>query len=648
MPAINQLFATTFVFNSVAAVGTLVGTIVRLRQRERGAPVGSLDVSIVVTTLLVAIVGTGVIVGSSWWLPTVAGILAAGLLLPRVRWWRLHRLGTFLVTWTLLSTAISSVWVIHYVANVQVSSTTRALLAVACAMGILALPSTTLMVLFELQVLLRDVWTRPNLPVAPRTFGGRKVSVHVPCSAEPPEMVIATLDALSRLRYDDFEVIVVDNNTEDPRLWQPVAEHCTALGERFRFHHVSALGGAKAGALNHALMHTAPDAELIALVDADYQMEPDFLNALVGHFDDPRIAFIQCRYDFRDWSRNRFMTGCYWEYVFAGPTTFRGANQFDIGFPMGTTCILRRQALAEVGGWAEWSLTEDSEVSIRLYAAGYSGLMFRAPYGNGLIPETFAEYKRQRFRWVYGPVQTFKHHWRLHLPGRRSAANALSPFRKLLYLTQGFEIATTLSFALAVPIQLAVLATMFVMGERPPIPPQLWAAVALGIAGRMLFRWCLWHYEVRASTRGTFFAGLTIMALSWTRIVGALAGTFTKDAPWRRTSKFTAVSSWRRGVAAARSELIVGTTLTTVAGIAFALGPRGLFLALTVSILIRGFAFLTAPVISLLSEYELRKQSRAGEPAGRRSGAAPRVAAVDLLTERLVITGGELDSAGAG
>ena len=66
-------------------------------------------------------------------------------------------------------------------------------------------------------------------------------------------MVMASLDALSRLRYDDFEVIVVDNNTEDPRLWQPVAEHCEFLGDRFRFFHVDMLEGAKAGALNYAL-----------------------------------------------------------------------------------------------------------------------------------------------------------------------------------------------------------------------------------------------------------------------------------------------------------------------------------------------------------------------------------------------------------
>ena len=60
-----------------------------------------------------------------------------------------------------------------------------------------------------------------------------RVSIHVPCYNEPPDMVIETLDALARLDYDNYEVIVLDNNTPDPAVWQPVAAHCAALGQKF-------------------------------------------------------------------------------------------------------------------------------------------------------------------------------------------------------------------------------------------------------------------------------------------------------------------------------------------------------------------------------------------------------------------------------
>ena len=53
-----------------------------------------------------------------------------------------------------------------------------------------------------------------------------KVSIHVPAYNEPPDMLIETLDALARLDYPDFEVLVIDNNTRDEAVWRPVEAHC--------------------------------------------------------------------------------------------------------------------------------------------------------------------------------------------------------------------------------------------------------------------------------------------------------------------------------------------------------------------------------------------------------------------------------------
>ena len=83
------------------------------------------------------------------------------------------------------------------------------------------------------------------------------VSIHVPTHNEPPLMVMQTLNALARLDYPNFEVIVLDNNTADESLWRPVASHCAALGPRFRFFHIDNVKGFKAGALNKALELTA-------------------------------------------------------------------------------------------------------------------------------------------------------------------------------------------------------------------------------------------------------------------------------------------------------------------------------------------------------------------------------------------------------
>ena len=57
-----------------------------------------------------------------------------------------------------------------------------------------------------------------------------KVSIHVPAYNEPPAMVIETLDALARLDYPDFEVLVIDNNTPEESVWRPVEAHCAQPG----------------------------------------------------------------------------------------------------------------------------------------------------------------------------------------------------------------------------------------------------------------------------------------------------------------------------------------------------------------------------------------------------------------------------------
>ena len=130
-----------------------------------------------------------------------------------------------------------------------------------------------------------------------------KVSIHVPAHREPPEMLKATLDAVARLDYPNFECVVVINNTPDPAFWRPIEDHCRALGERFKFVNEDNVSGYKAGALRLALAHTAADAEIIGVIDADYVVHPDWLKDLVPVFADPKVGMIQAPQDHRDGER---------------------------------------------------------------------------------------------------------------------------------------------------------------------------------------------------------------------------------------------------------------------------------------------------------------------------------------------------------
>src|SRR5450631_2405751 len=140
--------------------------------------------------------------------------------------------------------------------------------------------------------------------VAPATIGESvtfpKVSIHVPAYFEPPDMLKATLDAVSRLDYPNFECVVIINNTPDPAFWQPIQDHCRALGERFKFINAEKVEGFKAGALRIAMARTAVDAEIIGIIDADYVVQPDWLKDLVPVFADPRVGLVQAPQDHRD------------------------------------------------------------------------------------------------------------------------------------------------------------------------------------------------------------------------------------------------------------------------------------------------------------------------------------------------------------
>jgi cellulose synthase/poly-beta-1,6-N-acetylglucosamine synthase-like glycosyltransferase len=102
------------------------------------------------------------------------------------------------------------------------------------------------------------------------------VSLHVPAHNEPPDMVIDTLRSLTRLDYPAFEIIVIDDNTDDPELWHPVRDWCDR--HRVKFAHLEDWPGYKSGALNYALGKLTDDrAEIIGVVDSDCQLEPGFL-----------------------------------------------------------------------------------------------------------------------------------------------------------------------------------------------------------------------------------------------------------------------------------------------------------------------------------------------------------------------------------
>src|SRR6266436_5213659 len=264
------------------------------------------------------------------------------------------------------------------------------------------------------------------------------VSLHVPAHNEPPDMVIDTLRSLLRIDYPRYEIILIDDNTDDEALWRPVQAWCRR--HEVKFAHLENWPGYKSGALNYALRRMTDErAELIGVVDSDYQLEPGFLRRCAPPFADPWIGFVQSPQDYRDWETARYYRRLYYSYKYFFAVSQPSRNEHDGAIFAGTMGLIRRVALDELGGWDEWVITEDAELSLRLLRAGWHGLHVDEVFGRGIMPLTFEALKGQRYRWCFGGIQILRVHWRSLLPGRASRANHLTSGQRWAYLSGALQ-----------------------------------------------------------------------------------------------------------------------------------------------------------------------------------------------------------------
>ncbi len=418
--------------------------------------------------------------------------------------------------------------------------------------------------LFLFAVLLVDgleftetVWTENwRRKVDPSTIDmqGRvpKVSIHIPCYNEPPQMVMETLDAIVRMNYPNFEVLVIDNNTKDEAVWKPVEAYCAKLGEQFRFYHLPKWPGFKAGALNFALEHTTQDADIIAVIDSDYQVDSDWLSSLVPLFETPSIGFVQSPQDYRDWKGDQFKTMCHWEYAGFFHIGMVQRNERNAIIQHGTMTLIRKSALQQVKGWAEWCICEDAELGLKLFEHNYESYYLSQSFGKGLIPDSFAGYKSQRFRWAYGAMQIMKRHLLFFMLGRKELTSA-QKYHFIAGWMPWIADAANLVFVLG-----SLLWSVFLFMEWVEFPPEIFQLPTLAVfAFKILSGFVMYGLRVRIGWPERMGAAVAGTALS--HVVGSamLQGMFTSGKPFFRTPKCEDKPALYQGFAMARDEIIM-------------------------------------------------------------------------------------------
>jgi exo-beta-1,3-glucanase (GH17 family)/cellulose synthase/poly-beta-1,6-N-acetylglucosamine synthase-like glycosyltransferase len=433
-----------------------------------------------------------------------------------------------------------------------------------------------------------------------------KVSIHVPAYNEPPEMVIETLDALARLDYSNYEVLVIDNNTPDESVWRPVEAHCASLGERFRFFHVAPLKGFKAGALNFALARTAPDAKIVAVIDSDYVVEPNWLRELVPGFQDPRIAIVQGPQDYRDEGASAFKAMCYAEYRGFFHIGMITRNERNAIIQHGTMTMVRRAQLDQAG-WAEWCITEDAELGLRIFEAGFQATYVPTSYGRGLMPDTFIDFKKQRFRWAYGAMQILKRHARAFF----MEGGPLSPGQRYHFVAGWLPWVADGCNMLFNVAALGWSAAMVLAPQRIDPPLVMYSVLPLSLFTFKLAKLVhLYRVRVGANYRQTVAAAIAGLALTHTIGTAVVKGLFTRSEPFFRTPKGGESARLLQALLAAREESLMMLGLWLAAwGVAHAplqMGQQGPDrLAWIVVLIIQSVPYASAVLASLASAFPL-------------------------------------------
>jgi len=232
------------------------------------------------------------------------------------------------------------------------------------------------------------------------------VSIHIATYNEKG-VVGRLLEACSKLNYSNYEVILVDDSTDGS---MEVLEPWSRV-DRFTIIHRDTRDGFKGGALTYALRNMDPRTEFVAIFDADAVPFPDVLRDLLYHFYSqgesrprliPEIGAVQS-YQWHVLNKSESWLTAAVRTEYAGSYMIERPFQQVLGsmkMIAGTAYMIKAGLLRELG-WGR-SLTEDWELTLRLYAKGYK--VVYTPYAEtpAECVATFGRLARQRMRWAEG------------------------------------------------------------------------------------------------------------------------------------------------------------------------------------------------------------------------------------------------------
>jgi cellulose synthase/poly-beta-1,6-N-acetylglucosamine synthase-like glycosyltransferase len=232
------------------------------------------------------------------------------------------------------------------------------------------------------------------------------ITVQLPVYNEP-EVIERLLDAVARLDWpaEQLQIQLLDDSTDHTRsrARQAIAR-LAAGGVQIECIRRSERTGYKAGALAHGLKTAT--GEFIAILDADFVPEPDFLKRLMPHFVDG-VGMVQARWTHlnrdQDWLTRMQALLLDGHFVIEHAARHASGRFFNFN---GTAGIWRRSCIEDAGGWTHDTITEDLDLSYRAQLAGWRFVFLPDVLVPAELPLGMSAFLTQQHRWAKGTVQT--------------------------------------------------------------------------------------------------------------------------------------------------------------------------------------------------------------------------------------------------
>lgn len=234
-----------------------------------------------------------------------------------------------------------------------------------------------------------------------------RVTIQLPLFNEST-VAVRLIQAVAGIDYprDRLEIQVLDDSTDETQgIARAEVGKLVARGIDAVYLHRVDRTGYKAGALDAGLKVAKGD--LIAVFDADFVPQPDFLRSIVAHFQDAKVGMVQTRWGHLN--RDHSILTQVQALMLDGHHLVENRARFGAGFLFnfsGTGGMWRRDAIVSAGGWQHDTLTEDLDLSYRAQLAGWKFVYRPDVVSPSEVPEDLSAVRAQQYRWAKGTVQT--------------------------------------------------------------------------------------------------------------------------------------------------------------------------------------------------------------------------------------------------